>query len=222
MKCGISRHSVFRNDIIRKRFCGKTRLICATKAKAAFVILQRYDFFQEKQAYIRLHRVSYPYAKHGMKSEKQRREKSMQVKEIMTTNIAAVAPDSTVLEAAKAMQAHNIGCMPVCQPGGKIAGIVTDRDIVVRNIANNGDPKTSRIKDVMTKNVITAEPGMDVGTAADIMSKNKIRRLPVVQDGSVIGMIAIGDLATRNMFHTEAKEALSDISEPSKPMNMMQ
>jgi len=146
----------------------------------------------------------------------------MLVKEIMSTNIVALAPDNTILDAAKAMQAHNIGCMPVCQPGGRIAGIITDRDIVVRTIAGNGDPKTTAVKDVMTKNVITAEPDMDVDVAADIMAKNKIRRLPVVQNGSIVGMIAIGDLATRNIFHDEAREALSEISEPSKPMNIMQ
>jgi CBS domain-containing protein len=145
----------------------------------------------------------------------------MQVKEIMSTNIVAVAPDNTILDAAKAMQSHNIGCMPVCEPGGKVAGILTDRDIVVRNIAGNGDPKTTLVKDVMTKNVITAEPDMDVNTAADIMAKNKIRRLPVLQNGSIVGMIAIGDLATQNKFHTEAREALSEISEPSRPMNLM-
>jgi len=146
----------------------------------------------------------------------------MRVKEIMTTNIAALAPDNTILDAAKAMQAHNIGCMPVCQPGGKIAGIITDRDIVVRNIANNGDPKTTKVKDVMTKNVITVEPDADVDAAAEIMAKNKVRRLPVVQNGSIVGMLAIGDLATRNILNTEAGEALSEISEPSKPMNIMQ
>lgn len=146
----------------------------------------------------------------------------MQVKEIMTTNIAALAPDNTVLDAAKAMQAHNIGCMPVCQPGGRIAGIVTDRDIVVRNLANNGDPKTSLVKDVMTRNVLAADSDMDINTAAELMAQNKIRRLPVVQNGSLVGMIAIGDLATRNRFDTEAKEALSRISEPSEPMNMTQ
>ncbi|HHY83009.1 MAG TPA: CBS domain-containing protein [Clostridiales bacterium] len=146
----------------------------------------------------------------------------MLVKDIMTTNIAALAPDNTILDAAKAMQAHNIGCMPVCQPGGKIAGIITDRDIVVRNIANNGDPKTTLVKDVMTKNVITVDVNTDVNVAADIMAKNKVRRLPVVQNGSIVGMLALGDLATRNILHAEAGETLSEISEPSKPMNMMQ
>jgi len=146
----------------------------------------------------------------------------MQVKEIMTTNIAALAPDNTVIDAAKAMKEHNIGCMPVCEPDGKVMGIVTDRDIVTRTVAETGDAKTTLVKDIVTKNVVTAEADMDVNTAADLMAKHKIRRLPVLQNDSIVGMIAIGDLATRNIYHIEAGELLSQISEPSRPANMMQ
>ena len=146
----------------------------------------------------------------------------MQVKELMTTNIAALAPDNTILDAAKSMQTHNIGCMPVCQPDGKVIGIITDRDIVVRSLASNGDPKTTLVKDVMTKNVITAQPDMDVNSALEAMATNKIRRLPVVQNDTLVGMIAIGDLATRNILNNEAGQALSEISQPSQPMNMLQ
>lgn len=146
----------------------------------------------------------------------------MQVKEIMTTNIAVIGPNNSVLDAAKVMQAHNVGSIPVCQENGKVVGIVTDRDIVVRNIANNGDPKTTLIKDMMTVEVITAEPSMDIDLASKIMAQNKIRRLPVIQNDSLVGMIAIGDLATRHLLHEEAGSALSEISEPSRPSNMLQ
>jgi len=146
----------------------------------------------------------------------------MKVEEIMTTNIAALSPENTIMDAAKAMQTHNIGCIPVCQPGGKVAGIITDRDIVVRCLANDGDPKTTLVKDIMTKNVITAQPDMDAETALETMATNKIRRLPVVQNETLVGMIAIGDFATRHIFHSEAGQALSEISEPSRPANMMQ
>ena len=146
----------------------------------------------------------------------------MQVKEMMTTNIAALAPDNTVLDAAKSMQAHNIGCMPVCLPDGKVAGILTDRDIVVRCLASNGDSKTTKVKDIMTKNVITAQPDMDVNSALEVMATNKIRRLPVVKNDTLVGMIAIGDIATRNILSSEAGQALNEISQPSQPMNMLQ
>lgn len=146
----------------------------------------------------------------------------MKIKEVMTANIAALAPDNTVLDAAKSMQSHNIGCMPVCLPDGKVAGIITDRDIVVRNLAECGDPKTTLVKDVMTKNVITVQPDTDVDTVAEMLAANKIRRMPVVQNDALVGMIAIGDLATRHIFHNEAGQALSEISEPSRPMNITQ
>ncbi|HHT65463.1 MAG TPA: CBS domain-containing protein [Clostridiales bacterium] len=146
----------------------------------------------------------------------------MQVKEVMTSNIAALAPNNTILDAAKSMQAHNIGCMPVCNPDGKVAGILTDRDIVVRSLANNGDPKTTLVKDVMTKNVITAQPDMDISTALELLATNKIRRLPVVKNDTLVGILAIGDLATRHFFLNDAGQALSEISEPSRPANMMQ
>jgi len=146
----------------------------------------------------------------------------MQVKDIMTTNIATLTPENTIMDAAREMQKHNIGCMPVCQPEGKIVGIITDRDIVVRCIASNGNPKSTLVKDVMTKNVITAKPDMDADDALETMATNKIRRLPVIQNDTLIGMIAIGDFATRKVFHSEASQALGEISEPSRPANMMQ
>ncbi|MGI6538780.1 MAG: CBS domain-containing protein [Caldicoprobacterales bacterium] len=146
----------------------------------------------------------------------------MKVKDIMTTNVAALSPENTILDAAKSMQTHNIGCLPVCQTDGKVIGILTDRDIVVKNLANDGDPKTTMVKDVMTKNVITAELETDVETAAELMASNKIRRLPVLENGALVGMISIGDLATRHIFQNEAGQALGEISEPSRPMNMIQ
>lgn len=72
--------------------------------------------------------------------------------------------------------------MPVCLPDGKVAGIITDRDIVVRNLAEDGDPKTTLVKDVMTKNVITTQPDSDVYAVAETLATHKIRRLPVVQN----------------------------------------
>ncbi len=144
----------------------------------------------------------------------------MKLKDIMTTHVATVKPDNTVLDAAKVMQAHNVGSIPVCAQDGRIVGIVTDRDIVVRNIANNGDPNTTAIQDMMTAQVIYGNPVMEIGQAAQLMAQYKIRRLPVVQNDMLVGMVAIGDLATRQTLHDEAGVALSEISEPSQPVNM--
>ncbi|SFP86202.1 CBS domain-containing protein [Caldicoprobacter faecalis] len=146
----------------------------------------------------------------------------MELQDIMTTQVAVVGPDNTVLDACKLMQIHNVGALPVCQHDGKVVGIVTDRDIVVRNIANGGDPKTTPVRTVMTKDVICANPSMEVEEAAELMAQHKIRRLPVVQNDRLVGMVSIGDLATRYRFVEEAGEALSEISEPSRPVNIMQ
>ena len=94
-------------------------------------------------------------------------------------------------------------------------------DIVVRSIAGNGDPKSTLVKDVMTKNVITAEPEMDAYTAAEILRKQN-QKAACGSKGKSGRTISIGDLATRHIFHNEAGHALSEISQPSRPMNMTQ
>jgi len=146
----------------------------------------------------------------------------MRLQEIMTKNVITAQPNTTVTDAAKIMQAHNVGAIPVCDQNKKVLGIITDRDIVVRSIANNGDPKTTTIDGLMTKEVVTAEPDMDAEEAARLMARHKIRRLPVVQNGRLVGIVAIGDLATHRVSVHEAAEALTEISQPSRPMNVMQ
>ena len=97
----------------------------------------------------------------------------MKLKDLMTTELATLTPDCTVLDAAKTMQAHNIGIIPICEDGDKLKGIVTDRDIVVRNIAHDGDPGSTKLKDLMSYELVTATPTMSArgskayGTAQD-------------------------------------------------------
>ncbi|NJD02939.1 MAG: CBS domain-containing protein [Ruminiclostridium sp.] len=140
----------------------------------------------------------------------------MIVKDIMTRNVAYINPDSSVTEAAQLMQKHNVGSIPVCDKNGVI-GLVTDRDIVVRNVAHGTDPNSTPVKSVMTSKVTTVSSDMDVEQVTGIMSKNKIRRIPVVDNNMLVGIVALGDLATDDRFNFEASGALSDISEPSKP-----
>lgn len=140
----------------------------------------------------------------------------MKVKEIMTKNIAYVNPLSTVVEAAQLMQKHNVGAIPVCDKSGVI-GLVTDRDIVVRNIAHGKSPSETPVKDVMTSQVTTISPETDIDDATKIMSQNQIRRLPVVENNMLVGILSLGDMAADNRFDTEASKALSEISIPAKP-----
>ena len=143
----------------------------------------------------------------------------LKVKDIMTRNVAYINPDSTVTEAAQLMQKHNVGSIPVCDRNGVI-GMVTDRDIVVRNVAHGTDPHTTPVKNVMTSQVTTVTPDMDVSQVSSIMSSNQVRRVPVVDKNMLVGIVALGDLATDSRFDTEASGALSDISEPASPSKM--
>lgn len=143
----------------------------------------------------------------------------MKVKDIMTKDIACISPQSKVIEAARLMQKHNIGVIPVCD-ATRIVGIVTDRDIVVRNIAN-GTGVDKEVRDIMTSDVKTATKDMDVEDATNIMSVSQIRRLPVVENNKVVGMVSIGDIATiNNKLYNKAGETLADISTPSNPTNV--
>ncbi len=135
----------------------------------------------------------------------------MKVKDIMTGDVTYINPDSNVVEAAQLMQKHNVGSIPVCDNNG-LVGIVTDRDIVVRNIAHGKNPASTTVRDVMTGQVITATPDMEVDSATKMMAEKQIRRIPVVENNMIIGMLALGDVATDNRCNMEASEALSEIS----------
>jgi len=134
----------------------------------------------------------------------------------MTKNVAYVNPDSTVVETAQLMQKHNVGSIPGCDQTGVI-GIVTDRDIVVRNIAHGNDPKQTPVRDVMTAQVTTVTPDADMTEVSKMMATNKVRRLPVVDNNMLVGIVALGDVATDAGFTMEVSDTLAEISSPSKP-----
>ena len=136
----------------------------------------------------------------------------MKVRDVMTKNVACISPQSTVIEAARLMQKHNVGVIPVCD-ATRVVGIVTDRDIVVRNIAN-GTGVDKEVRDIMTSDVKMVTKDMDVEDVTNIMSASQIRRLPVVENNKVIGMVSIGDIATiNNRLYRQAGETLADISQ---------
>ena len=141
----------------------------------------------------------------------------MKVRDVMTKDVAYINPDSTVAEAAQLMQKHNVGSIPVCDQSGVI-GIVTDRDIIVRNIAHGNNPQDTPVRDVMTGDIATASPEMEINDISRMMAENKIRRVPVVEQNKIVGMVALGDMATDTRCDFEASEALSEISKPSIPM----
>ena len=134
----------------------------------------------------------------------------MKVKQIMTTDVSTVTPNDTITKAASIMNQLNVGSVPVID-GNRVVGIVTDRDITLRGVAKSGDPN-QKISEVMTSDVKYATPDMDVHAVADLMAENQVRRLPVIDNDKLVGIVAIGDLAVENIFENEAGEALHNIS----------
>lgn len=142
----------------------------------------------------------------------------MKVKDKMTKAVAYVGPNTSVVEAAQLMQKHNVGSIPVFDQG--VVGIVTDRDIVVRNVAHGKVPKDTKVQDVMTSQVTTVSPEMDVDEVSKLMANQQIRRVPVVANNEIVGMLALGDIATDMRFDMEVSEALCEISKPAKPFRI--
>jgi CBS domain-containing protein len=134
----------------------------------------------------------------------------------MTRDVRTIDRNSTVEQAARMMKELNVGSIPVTE-NGNVIGIITDRDVVLRNVADERTAADTRVEEVMSKTVVTATPDMDVHRAADLMAQNQIRRLPVVENNRMVGIVSIGDLAVRNIYENEAGEALSSISKPSRP-----
>ena len=135
----------------------------------------------------------------------------MKLKEIMTKEELTVRPEEQVAVAARIMARNNIGSIPVCDTHGKLCGLVTDRDLVIRCMAAEGTQRM-KVREVMTGNVITAVPEMDAAMAAHLMGRRQIRRLPVVENGKLCGMVSLGDLAAREESAYDATDALSEIS----------
>ena len=136
----------------------------------------------------------------------------MKICEIMSERVVTIDMEEPVSAAARLMKRHNVGSIPACGKDGRLRGIVTDRDIVLRCVAGEADPQTTPVKEIMSRGVITAQPFDDVEKAARLMSLDQVRRLPVLDDGRVVGIVALGDLARSCACEMEAAEALTEIS----------
>lgn len=135
----------------------------------------------------------------------------MEIKDIMTQRVVFIDPDESVEVAARTMTRHNIGALPVCSQG-KLCGMLTDRDIVTRCLAANRQPGNTRVRQVMTEQVTAVRPDMETGAAAHLMGRLQIRRLPVVENGRLCGMVSLGDMALREETVLDAGDVLADVS----------
>ncbi len=143
-----------------------------------------------------------------------------QVSDVMTRGVRSLAPSDTVVAAAQAMEELNVGVIPVCE-GDRLIGVVTDRDIVVRGIAQGRPVEQIPLDDVMTGDVRCCYEDQSVDEVLDQMRDAQIRRVPVLdRDGKLVGMVSLGDVAVKGdggQIGNNAGAALEDISEPAEP-----
>ena len=135
----------------------------------------------------------------------------MRISDVMTTDLITCESTASVTECASLMKKFNIGACLITQ-NNKLAGIMTDRDIVLRLVAENISPSESKCKDFMTQSPVTITPDTDIHLAASIMAEHQIRRLPVVQDDKLVGICTLGDLAVEAT--PEAEAVLEQVSKP--------
>lgn len=136
----------------------------------------------------------------------------MKIRELMTNPVIRIQPEETISVAARMLEHNNIGAMPVCGSDGRLCGMLTDRDIVTRCLAAGKSPQNTCVREIMTGRVYVARPDMEVSLVAGLMGKEQIRRLPVMENGKLCGMISLGDLARKEESSMEAGDALMEIS----------
>jgi CBS domain-containing protein len=140
----------------------------------------------------------------------------MKVKEIMTKDVATLNAEDSVERAAQLMKQYNVGAIPVCSEENVI-GIITDRDIALRSVAQGENGRNQKVREVMSSNPVLVNSETDVHDAARIMSERQVRRLPVVENKNIVGIVSLGDLAVESNLQDNAGEALTNISEPATP-----
>jgi CBS domain-containing protein len=137
----------------------------------------------------------------------------MNIRDVMTSNPRTVSPEDTIQNAARIMRDEDTGVVPVVE-NGRAVGVVTDRDIVVRAVA---DGELNRpVRDIVSGDVVTARPDMSTKVAAQLMSEHQVRRLPVVENERLVGIVSIGDLAVKEGSDKRIGDALQDISQGVK------
>ncbi|WP_447984915.1 CBS domain-containing protein [Nitrospira sp. Nam74] len=139
------------------------------------------------------------------------------LREVMTTRVTTLLPTDTVQSAAQRMKALNVGSIPICECN-QLVGMLTDRDIVVRVIADRHNPETKQIQDAMTRQVDYCYEDQDVDEAAQVMQDRQIRRLPIIdRDNQLVGIVSLGDLAVKTNEEKTMAQALEQISLPAEP-----
>ena len=133
------------------------------------------------------------------------------VRDAMTARPRTLPPDATAHDAARLMRDEAVGSLPIVE-GGRLVGLVTDRDIIVRTVSEGRDVKTTTVNDVASKNLVTVAPDEDLERALQLMAKHQVRRIPVVEGDRVVGIVARADVA-RAADEEKTGEVVQQISE---------
>jgi CBS domain-containing protein len=135
------------------------------------------------------------------------------VREAMTAGVRTVTPTQSLADAAELMKSEDVGSIPVVDEG-RLIGIVTDRDIVVRAVAERRGPQAVTVDEVASRELVTVEPEQDLDDALRLMAAHQVRRLPVVEEGHLVGMLAQADVAIEAKDR-KVGEAVEEISKPT-------
>jgi len=133
----------------------------------------------------------------------------MQVRDVMSRNVESCSRQDSLQTISSKMESLNVGAIPVVD-NGQVVGMVTDRDLALRGIGHDGVDNASQ---VMSNNIVTISADASLEEASALMSQHQIRRLPVVENGNLVGMVSLGDLSTQELSNESAGEALTQISQ---------
>jgi CBS domain-containing protein len=136
------------------------------------------------------------------------------IRDVMTEDPRAIGKSASVVEAARLMREQDIGSLPITDDE-KLVGMITDRDITTRVVAEAADPKITSVEDVYSRDLISIEPDKDLEEALGLMARHQVRRLPVVENDRLVGIVAQADIALREN-ETKTGELVEAISEPSE------
>lgn len=134
------------------------------------------------------------------------------VQEVMTSNPTSVEAGRPVVEAAKIMKQEDVGIVPVVE-GDRLVGTVTDRDIALRAVAEGKDPQSTNVREIATTDLVTVDPQQDLDEALGLMASHQVRRLPVVEGGRLVGIVAQADVA-READDKKTGDLVENISQP--------
>lgn len=135
-----------------------------------------------------------------------------QIRDLMTENPSSCEPGTSVVEAAKVMAREDVGPVPVVD-GGRLVGVVTDRDLVVRVLAEGRDPESTTVSEITSSDLVTVSPDDDLGQALQLLAEHQVRRLPVVDGERLVGIVSQADVA-RHADEVQTGEVVEEISKP--------